>query len=78
MKEVTDFSFKDTQGKYIAVIKYGATWVNNTNKHNISFNKKSLKLAINYLLDQFFSMLAIKNFVRLSAFDPAPSISFCV
>ena len=54
MKEVTGFCFKDNQGKYIAITKYGATWVNNAKKCNISFDKNSLKLAISYLQDQCF------------------------
>ena len=43
MKEVTDFCLKDRQGKYIAITKYGASWINNLNKHNISFDKKVSK-----------------------------------
>ena len=52
MKEVIDFCFKDKQSQYIAITIYGVTWVNNINKHTISLDKQSLKLAINYLLDQ--------------------------
>ena len=41
MREVIKFCFKDRWGKYIANTKYGAIWVNNNNKHKISFDKKS-------------------------------------
>ena len=34
---------KDKSGKYIRIIKFGATQVNTPNKNNISFDKKFLK-----------------------------------
>lgn len=40
--------------QYIAITKYAVTCVNNSKKHNISFDKTSLKLSINYLLNQCF------------------------
>ena len=49
-----NYCFQYKRGKYIAISKYGATWVNNTKKHVISFDKKSLKIAISYLQDQCF------------------------
>lgn len=36
--EVINFCFKDEQGKWITITKYGASWVNNTIKHNILFD----------------------------------------
>lgn len=54
MKQNIDFYFKDMQDKYIVITKYDATWVNNTNKYNICLDKKYLKLAINFLLNQRF------------------------
>lgn len=54
MKGVMDYCFKDNQGKYIKITKYGGPGVNITNKHNL-FDKKYLKLAINYVLHQSFS-----------------------
>ena len=38
----------------IAVTKFGATSTNNKNKLNITFDKASLKLANNFLLDNYF------------------------
>ena len=54
IKEVIDVYFKDRQGKYIVITKHGATWENNTDKHKFSTDKKSLRLAISYLLGQCF------------------------
>ena len=59
MQEVIDSYFKGKQGKYIAITKYGTTWVNNSKKHSISFNKKSLELAVSYLPYQFFPIIGI-------------------
>ena len=42
-KEVIDFCFKGRQSHYIAITKYGVTWVSNINKYAISFDKKSQK-----------------------------------
>ena len=50
--------------------KYDETWVNDTNKHKMLFNKKPVKLAIIYLLDQcFFTLLAVYHFVILHTFQ---------
>ena len=57
MKGVIDFCFKDNQGRYLKITKYGGTWVNITNKLNVLFDKKYLKLAINYVLHHSFSNL---------------------
>ena len=35
-----NYRFQCKRGKYIAISKYGATWVNSTKKHVISFDKK--------------------------------------
>ena len=45
---------KDKSGKYIRIIKFGATQVNTPNKNNISFDKKFLKQSINYFVGQRF------------------------
>ena len=37
MKGVMDYCFKDNQGKYIKITKYGGPGVNITNKHNFFF-----------------------------------------
>ena len=54
VKTVKNCCFQYKQGKYIAIAKYEAIWVNNTNKYNISFDKKDIKLALSNLLDQKF------------------------
>ena len=50
---------------YIALTKYAVTWVNNSNKHNISSDKTSLKLSINYLLNQCFSYVNSLTFRQI-------------
>ena len=39
MEVAIDLCFKNKQCKYIAINKYGATWVNNSNKYIISLVK---------------------------------------
>ena len=78
MKEAVDFCFKDRQRKYMTITKYGETWVNNTNKYNISFDKKTLKLAINYLLDQYFFDVGSLTFQTIGnpmESEPAPFLA---
>lgn len=65
MKQNIDFYFKDMQDKYIVITKYDATWVNNTNKYNISLDKKYLKLAINFLLNQRFLNVDALSFSQI-------------
>ena len=52
-----------------------ASWINDNNKHNISHDKKFLKLAINILLDQYFfnfSSLTFRQIIGiLIVSDPA-------
>ena len=48
-----EFQYK--KSKYISVTKYDATWVNETDKHDLSFDITSRKLAI----DQCFPLLAV-------------------
>ena len=62
MKQNIDFYFKDMQDKYIVITKYDATWVNNTNKYNISLD---LKLAINFLLNQRFLNVDTLSFSQI-------------
>ena len=48
---------KQKQKKLISVSKlltFGATWINDKSKFKTTFNEVSLKLAINFLLDNFF------------------------
>ena len=45
---------KHKKEQFIAVTKFGATRIKNKNKLNITFDKASLKLANNFLLDNYF------------------------
>ena len=58
-KELIDFCFKNKQTKYIAITKYFATRVNDTNKHSILFDKISLSWQLLHYLVIVSSMLAI-------------------
>lgn len=58
IKEVVDFCFKDRQDKYIAVTKYGETWVNSPNSYNISIDRKSLSNQI-FTRSVFFQYLEL-------------------
>lgn len=62
IKEVKDICFKVERGRYIVISEYGGTWINDTNKHNLSFDKKSPKLAINYFLGQCFFIISSLTF----------------
>ena len=76
IKEVKDICFKVKQGRYIVISEYGGTWTNDTNKYNLSFDKKSPKLAINYFLEQCFFIISSLTFCQNMNIpmgsDPAP------
>ena len=57
--EIINFGFKRDDKFYIGTTKYGAQWVEDKNKCKITFEKSSSKLAINFLLDQYF--FSVKN-----------------
>lgn len=49
MEELTNFSLNDDHEEFIYITTDGVIWTNKT-----SFNKTSLKLTINYLLDNCY------------------------
>ena len=76
MREIINFGFKGGDKFYIGITKYGARWVNDKTKCNITFDKSSLKLAINYLLDQCYFNVGNLIFRQVIGIpmgsDPAP------
>lgn len=54
IRELTNFYFKDGENWCIVMKKYGATWTDKKNKFKITFDKSSLKLAINFFLGNCF------------------------
>ena len=76
LRELINFCFKGGDKKYIAITKFGATWTNNKHKYNVTFDKPSLKLAINYLLDNCYFNLGNMSFRQVIGIpmgsDPAP------
>ena len=53
MRELINFSFKGSVKQYIAVLEFGGTWTDDKNKFETTFEKASLELAINFLLDNY-------------------------
>ena len=51
MKDLINFCFKGSKKEFIAAGNFDATWADNENKFNITFDKASLKLAIDFYLD---------------------------
>ena len=50
MWELFSFCFNGDDKEFIGITRYGAIWTNSQEKHRLSINKTSLKLAINYYL----------------------------
>ena len=61
--------------EFIGTINYGAIWNNNQQKHRLLFSKTSLKLAVNYLLNNCYFTLSSTCFRQLIAIpmDSEPS-----
>jgi len=76
MSESINFCFNGGDKEFIGITKFGASWTNNKDKYNVTFNKTSLKLAINYLLDNCFFTMGTMCFRQLIGIpmgsDPAP------
>ena len=53
-RKLINFCFKGGEKQVIVVSKLGATWTDSKNKFRITFDKASLKLSINFLLDNCF------------------------
>ena len=61
-----NFCSKGEKKQFIAIKKFGATWTDNENKFKVTFNKASLKLAINFLLDNCFFSLVNLSFRKMT------------
>ena len=76
LREIINFCFKGGDKKYIEVNKYRAKWVSLRHASNVTFDKRSLKLAINYLLDNcYFNIgdIVLRQVVGIPmGSDPAP------
>ena len=76
LREIINFCFKGGDKMYIEVNKYRAKWVNENQPNNITFDKISLKLAINYLLDNCYFSIGNMVFRQVIGIpmgsDPAP------
>ena len=76
LNQLIDFCFKGGDKSYIVVSEWGAKWVNNVNDHNIWFDKKRIKSAVKYLLDNCFFKVGNSLFRQCIGIpmgsDPAP------
>ena len=53
---------KVVETSLMSLTKFCATWIDDKNKFKTTFDKTSAKLAINFLLDNFFLILIICHF----------------
>ena len=76
MGELINFCFNGGDKEFIGITRYGAIWTNSQEKYKLYFNKITLKLAINYLLDNCYFTLGSMCFCQLIGIpmgsDPAP------
>ena len=73
MKELINFCFKGGEKQLNPVTKFRATHTDNKNNHKITFDKASLKLAINFLLDNCFLILVVYPFDKSLLFPWVPT-----
>ena len=66
MGELYNFSFDGGDKELIGVVNYGTIWTNNQQKHNLSLTKTSLKISVNYLLDNYYFTFSITCFCQLT------------
>ena len=67
MRELINFCFKGGEEPVITITKFVPIWTDNKNKcninkFNINFDRASLKLTINFLLDNCFFIFLIYLF----------------
>ena len=78
-RELINFCFKGGEKEFIAVTKFRATWTDNNTKFKITFDKAFLKLAITFLLDNFFFDFGNLPFPKITGipmgFDPTPFVA---
>ena len=67
MRELIKLWFNDGDAVRIGVTKYGAIWTNNQQKYKLLVNETSLKLVINYLLDNYYFTLGNIFFRQLGS-----------
>ena len=67
MREIINFGFNGGDKFYIGTTKYWAQLAEEKNKSKIIYDKTSLKLAIDFLLGQFFAVLGSPLSVKLLA-----------
>ena len=76
LNELVDFCFQGGCKKKIAVTKFGAKWVSNKSKCELTFDKQQIKDAIKYLMDNCQFTLGDKVFQQIIGIpmgsDPAP------
>ena len=76
LNQLVDFCFKGGDKSFIVVSEWGAKWVNSVNDQNVWFDKKRIKSAVKYLLDNCF--FKVGNFLFRQRIgipmgsDPAP------
>ena len=63
--ELINFCFNGWGKGFIGTTRYGAIWTNNQEKYRMSFDKTSLKLAINYLLDNCYFALCFHQILGI-------------
>ena len=64
LNELIDFCFDGGLHKYISVNKFVARWISVSDSYFVVFDKFSLKMAIEYVLDNCFLSLDQKCFNR--------------
>ena len=82
MGKLINFFLNVGDKEFIVLTKYDAIWTNSRQKYKLSFNKASLKLAINYLLNIHYFTLVSMGFGQLILIligtypSPLPANSF--
>ena len=65
MGKLINFFLNGGDKEFIVPTRYDAIWANSRQKHKLAFNKTSLKLAINYLLNIHYFTLGSMGFGQL-------------
>ena len=73
-RELINLCYKGGKKHFIAVSKISATWTDNESKLKIKFQKFSLKLAIDFLLDTCFFLLSTNHWYS-HGYDPPLSMA---
>ena len=65
LRELIKFCLNGREKEFIGISKHDAIWTNNQQKYRFSVDKTSLKLAIDYLLDNWYFTLGSTFFRQL-------------